>query len=520
MERVSLLLPSILEAFSHKVGYNAPGQLHRDVMVFVHKNRKLVCRSPPPTYCPFISSYVLTPVAAFSAIAGFFQKRCTGQKNSPALTPAFDSDQIPSEELVSMWRAGLEQAEEDIPPQEGSTEDENGLADDRVENPYFDQMRTLDMYRELIFDSTAYQWLLESLHKSSILTPTKPLSMEDLTSDIMRTLSEPREVRRRKPAKSFKVIFEMEWDPIKFFEDQRFNRPIHEAFGKSITLTGSVELVQALPCDAYMVQTWPSTGISILELVRNSICDFSDSTQAGLFPPSCDLAGVISDNHLAVLPDGTSVNVFFLDMLFIVEVTGPAASIAEVAEQMAWLAASLRSSPSNRGVAYCSPRVSDIRVGDAPLSNSFDAHFRIDFAVRVLPETDSQSNGQCWHGLFRNPVVVEGYPILKRPPGRLGLEIPLGMMASLVEACRVNTFRETLVIKGFSAMLVLTQHMGDLLIWHLLYRECGARISYPTDSFTPARDVSTYQLKTARHVVGWCADARSHVGKTYPTAWH
>ena len=40
MESISRVLPELLKAFALRVGYNAPTQMHRDVMFFVHKNRR------------------------------------------------------------------------------------------------------------------------------------------------------------------------------------------------------------------------------------------------------------------------------------------------------------------------------------------------------------------------------------------------------------------------------------------------------------------------------------------------
>lgn len=40
MERILEILPELLKAFAIKFGCNAPSQIHRDVMFFVHKYRK------------------------------------------------------------------------------------------------------------------------------------------------------------------------------------------------------------------------------------------------------------------------------------------------------------------------------------------------------------------------------------------------------------------------------------------------------------------------------------------------
>lgn len=59
-----------------------------------------------------------------------------------------------------------------------------------------------------------------------------------------------------------------------------------------------------------------------------------------------------------------------------------------------------------------------------------------------------------------------------------GLEIPLNVMAALLDEERVNTFRNRLYIKGINAMLVPTKRFDDIILWHLLLNEDGSHISY------------------------------------------
>ena len=40
MKRISEILPELLKAFALKLGYDAKGKVHRDIMYFVHKNRR------------------------------------------------------------------------------------------------------------------------------------------------------------------------------------------------------------------------------------------------------------------------------------------------------------------------------------------------------------------------------------------------------------------------------------------------------------------------------------------------
>lgn len=80
--------------------------------------------------------------------------------------------------------------------------------------------------------------------------------------------------------------------------------------------------------------------------------------------------------------------------------------------------------------------------------------------------------------MFRNPVVVKGYPIRARTNPNTGLEVPLNVIAGLVRSKRADSFDGKLYIKGFSTLLVPTKRHTDTLIWHLLYNKDGNRISY------------------------------------------
>lgn len=142
------------------------------------------------------------------------------------------------------------------------------------------------------------------------------------------------------------------------------------------------------------------------------------------------------------------------------------------------------------------------------------------------PTPTLRRDGQCWHGLFQNPVVVLGYPTRNRTIEERGLEMPIEMMATLVGCDRITTFAGKFYIKNFNKMLVLTKQIGDMLIWHYLCNDDGSYISY-TDprvramSSPIASDVDISTLESARHVVGWCSHVRSYAGKFLPlqTKW-
>lgn len=126
--------------------------------------------------------------------------------------------------------------------------------------------------------------------------------------------------------------------------------------------------------------------------------------------------------------------------------------------------------------------------------------------------------------MFGNPVVASGYPIATKPRRGLGIEIPLNIMAALTGSERVDEFDDKVFIEGFSTMLVATEAAKDLLLWHYLFNQDGERISYFGHSTEVSSGISSSQVATARHVVGWCADCRTYAGGwqrsiTYLTAW-
>jgi len=198
------------------------------------------------------------------------------------------------------------------------------------------------------------------------------------------------------------------------------------------------------------------------------------------------------------------------------EVFGTGDSVAEIGEQFAWFGAALRSSPYEVGVAYCTPSLR-ILVDNTPrtvhgASLAPDILYVIDFTVQEVENHCEVPNGQCWHNMFRNPVVVRGYPIPRRTTLDTGLEILLNIMAGLARTQRANTFNGNVFIKGFSTMLVPTNLGGNMLIWHLLYNKDGSRISYLDNAVAKSANVSISYLENARHVVGWCSEVKNYAG--------
>lgn len=200
---------------------------------------------------------------------------------------------------------------------------------------------------------------------------------------------------------------------------------------------------------------------------------------------------------------------------------GSAYSIAEVGEQLSWLGSALRSSCQPDQVVYCQPQICNLTTipdesqgGKKQKATEFSAD--ISFAVKHVG-TFSKINGECWHDLFRSGVVVEGFPISRRPEVCTvkGLDITLPMMARLAQANYVNTFLGRVIIKGFSSMLIPTENYEEMIVWHLVHNRNGDRISYLDSTVLPVQELSTSLLSQARHILGWCTNARHLAGMIY-----
>jgi hypothetical protein len=218
---------------------------------------------------------------------------------------------------------------------------------------------------------------------------------------------------------------------------------------------------------------------------------------------------------LGTLPDKTEIILIFGTHpgRFSLLAGGTADSLAELGEIVAWLVSAVRCSPDENTRAYCTPHV---KRSDRDV---FSYNFDIEIDTSLGDETQG-IEGRCWHGMFRNPVIVRGFPIPRRPRANTGLEIPLHMAARLTDARRVHDFRGRLCLKGFSAMLAVVEVVGDMVLWHLHHNATGGRVSYldaHKSSYTGTIDTNV--LRVSRHVIGWCSHAEYLAG-TYLSPLH
>ncbi|CZR60699.1 uncharacterized protein PAC_10595 [Phialocephala subalpina] len=476
LERISEKLPDLLRSFALKIGYKPHTPMHRDVSYFVQKYR--------------------------GRIKGSFEDMFPLEDLAPELPSHNDRFQL-SQFAIDRFLEEVDPNVDQQTPEEHITEepeaDEEEDDDDEVDG---EEKLDSSPYREFILKTPAYEWLLTSLQREVALKRANPDLMENIGRAVLGALPSYRKnVSRKIPSQEYEAMFELEWDPLSFVKEQKYTESPDEALERAITLTGTANDAQAVTTKEYLIQTWPATGTHVMRLVTD------------LVRVPYRRAGATVN-----LPDGTEIDAWFKGSLFIVRATGTGDSLAEIAQQFAWLGAALRSSPFESGVAICSPLVLSSKVQTIPPARVSEGtplariQFLIKFHMNNQSKDTEKMSGHCWHSMLKNPVMVNGYPILAKHEQGLGLEIPLNMVARLAESERANMFDGKLFIKGFSAMLIATKLTRDILIWHYFYNRKGDRISYLDHTLQGVDDINLLQLDTARHIVGWCADCRYYAG--------
>jgi hypothetical protein len=189
--------------------------------------------------------------------------------------------------------------------------------------------------------------------------------------------------------------------------------------------------------------------------------------------------------------------------------------VTDIAEQLAWLAATLQLSSRNNEFWDVKPGITQISVRDDLGKNGdlIRGTCRIVFAYETASDVFRYTNGSCWLRLFADSILVRGYPALCRPIHDSGLEISLKAMAYLMRSTQVVQYEHRLLMKGFHSLLIATYIESGVVLWHVVANDrADERISY-FDSRVDELGISHENaptlrgLETARHFIGWCSEA-------------
>lgn len=203
----------------------------------------------------------------------------------------------------------------------------------------------------------------------------------------------------------------------------------------------------------------------------------------------------------------------------VITVTGEVCAVAEVGDQLGWLASALRVPPPTfqSGIVSCRPQLDKLQLDEKDewaYTTSPTASCRISFPFELVTGDGASSiQGACWSAYFQYAVLVQGYPVLSRPCQNTGLELSLGTMGFLTGSSRVVRIDERIMMKGFSSLAIATLAIAGVVVWHLIVSEdTEERISYIDArlddlEYEMPREFSLWSVESSRHIIGWCVDA-------------
>ncbi|KAH6677360.1 hypothetical protein B0J14DRAFT_636069 [Halenospora varia] len=465
-------LAEILKEFSIRCRKTASSKQQKDATTFVRHYRHCIAK--------LFEAYI-------KEISGTKQEESDEEEEDGANVKAQDG--LSLAEKMQLWHANRPEIPkpDDLITNANPTDEEIGDIEEYTISQYSEAWK-------FITNGHEFRWLIGRIKTEMVLTERRETPAENIRLEILRGLASSRRSGQSQGngCEFSTASFEIEWTLLAFLKDHYPNQQSLE-LASIITIVGSGVDVQTLTCAEYMRQVWPTTGVETLNALQEAV----EKGQGGSY--QC----TTTENTQITL----SINVAKVSAV----VSGTDPSIAEIGQQLAWLGAALRESPFDFSMAYSTPEIA--------IRTSRQAKFTLSHHITRIDshQGDAQPNGSCWHPLFRNPIIVKGYPILARVNGEKGLEIPLNMMAGLGEASRVTNFDGGLLIKGFSTMFCPTQQMKSSLLWHFLYNDDGSRMPYlSADNISGGRlsiqDVDSPFLEHSRHFLGWASSVEIHAG--------
>ncbi|KAL4909723.1 hypothetical protein BDW74DRAFT_173217 [Aspergillus multicolor] len=420
-------------------------------------------------------------------------------------------------DMLSQWISNLElpvpsAGEQHSAPISPSQEDIS--RDMRVcharDEPFFQ----LPDYERFISASDAYQWLLLKIHQHGHIALDDPSVVSNIGKTLRNRLRAQQALHKisRRKASLVSMAFEVDWNPIQYLTNLGMELPAPNVLERILCLTGTWNEAQAMTVVEYLRQTWPVSGEHMIALMHKLI-ELPEGQGLYYHLPGPKGAEVRAKTQ----PAGKCC----------VTVIGSPYVVAEIGEQIGWLASALRVTPDYmQGVVACLPDIVELDVEEDNKDCAVVAvgSCRIVFNLMEKPKVRSSTQGFCWGPLFSSTTMVSGYPILQRDVANTGLEMSLGVMATLIRTQQVVQWGARVIMKGFSWLAVASRCTSGTTVWHLL-TSAGAsqRISYIDPrldriNIQVSESTSLRFLEGSRHIVGWCSNATEYCGRA--TALH
>lgn len=400
------------------------------------------------------------------------------------------SDVMPLHDKILLW-INMQGAKVPLVPGEGDAFE--GVGDD-VDGPMTEtEHAELQQYLDAIYQSFAYKWFIGTILKQNLLRVPEPFQglypHDTLSSNIYETVLRqfsPGKISKRRPPPLHRATFRIRrnWDQYQSMHQQAL-RQVHQ----TVVATGCDGEMQMTTVAEYIRQTWPLGGEQFANSFLTGVYKFApcSSSSATATLQSLGRLGLEpSEVFVDILPDKTRLAVGMDCGNVFVTVDGTSYSIAECGEQLGWLSAILFGQPAESTATdhccYACPEVialnnvslpdilwlydSGISGGLHPQGHGSLKALDINFTTRTAkPRWEQQLLVLLPYG--PPSVVVEGYPVARRPDPISALEI--SSRALLRKPDRVKALlaqkRVELELPGTKLLLVRTKE--STFYWHL-----------------------------------------------------
>lgn len=242
IEKAIRLLPELLGGYATKMGQTSPIQMNRDIMYFVHKNRKRIAQSLKIIF----------------------------EDDQMITTRGSDTEMMSTNDKIHLlWSKGSDN-EDSLDPERDlnmvAEFDDNGNDDDDEYPPGGD----FSHYRDAILKDPSFEWLRQRFPIEMNISETE-FAMEAIRRLILDNLHDDSERSRKRSPKPFKMTFDVNCDIPVFIRQQEYDEPAADVILKVLTLTGTTANVQALTSEQYLRQTWPTIGCYLLYTIQDAL---------------------------------------------------------------------------------------------------------------------------------------------------------------------------------------------------------------------------------------------------------
>lgn len=363
---------------------------------------------------------------------------------------------------MKMWNSNSAQ-KDSVVPYEDLFEGVGDHEEDEIDQS------ALSAYHKIILSSPAYEWFIATVAKESVLR--SETDHQRIRRHILDKLPTGIISKRRTPD-MHQVMFKLEWH---HSMNERLRCELSENLlpvqphRPSIIMTGSTQEAQGLTIKQYLAQTWPITGLQILEVLHTAVTRHTQQSYGRSQTPChslCHAYGYIV-SHVG----NTQLQIETSESHLLVTATGPAYFVADCGEQLAWIGSALLCSNQTLG-SHCLPLITSFEIESilaTPPCIKYKGHCNINFEFTRQGASDNSLPGTLNFGqeLLRRSTLVVGFPIRRRPEGYSGLELSFDALLGFLQASRAELSPTHAFVKGPKNTLVLIKHTENMFLWKL-----------------------------------------------------